>query len=348
MTGKEAVHELVLFYPQGHEAHYERGHPERPDRVEAIRLALQAAGWWDPFPRLNPLPLSKDVLQGVHSRDYLNRLKAACRRGEHLNLDSYTTPASWDLALEAAGGAAATAAAVWQGATRSGFALTRPPGHHATPEQGMGFCLLNNIALAAEYLFREEGAQRLAIVDLDLHHGNGTQDIFWRREDVFYISTHQSPLYPGTGSLQETGAGPGEGTTANFPLPPASGDKAYAAVMEKLILPLLDRHGPQMILVSVGFDTHWLDPLGSLQLSAEGYGGLIASLAGWASQHCNGRIALFLEGGYDLEASAACALASVAALLDQPWQDPLGPAPRPEGTTWQSVVRQALQIWGLS
>jgi acetoin utilization deacetylase AcuC-like enzyme len=187
-------------------------------------------------------------------------------------------------------------------------------------------------------------AQRIAIVDLDLHHGNGTQDIYWERDDVFYISTHQSPLYPGTGSLRETGAGAGEGWTANFPLPPGTGDEGFTAVMEKLILPLLNRFSPQMILVSFGFDPHWHDPLGHLQLSAEGYGGLIAALTNWAEQKCDGKIALFLEGGYDLEAGSACIQACVAALLNETWQDPIGPAPRP-GKSWQALVRDALALW---
>jgi acetoin utilization deacetylase AcuC-like enzyme len=210
----------------------------------------------------------------------------------------------------------------------------------------MGFCLLNNIALAAEYLIQVKGAQRLAIVDLDLHHGNGTQDIFWRRSDVFFISVHQSPLYPGTGRLDEIGEGPGEGYTANFPLPPGSGDQAFRAFMQSLILPLLDRHEPEMLLVSFGFDPHWRDPLGHLLLSAEVYRELIGSLASWADRRCSGKIALFLEGGYDLEAGAACGQAGAAALLGLPWQDPLGPSPRMEVKSWQAVLQAARTHWG--
>jgi acetoin utilization deacetylase AcuC-like enzyme len=209
----------------------------------------------------------------------------------------------------------------------------------------MGFCLLNNIALAAEYLIQEKGAHRLAIVDLDLHHGNGTQDIFWRRPDVFFISVHQSPLYPGTGGLDETGEGPGKGFTANFPLPPGSGDQAYRSFMQTLILPLLDRYEPEMLLVSFGFDPHWRDPLGHLLLSAGVYGELIRNLTTWADERCQGRVAVYLEGGYDLEAGAACGQACVAALLGQPWQDPLGPSPRMEAKSWGSVLQAAKGIW---
>lgn len=162
---------------------------------------------------------------------------------------------------------------------------------------------------------------------------------------MLYISTHQSPLYPGTGFLEETGEGPGAGATANFPLPPYTGDQGFRAVMETLILPLLDRYRPQMLLVSVGFDTHWRDPLGSLALSAQGYGELIAQLVRWAEEKSEGKIALFLEGGYDLEAAKACVSSAVAALLELPWQDPLGPAPYAENMDWQAVALAAQRLW---
>jgi acetoin utilization deacetylase AcuC-like enzyme len=338
---------LVLFYPQGHEAHFTYGHAERPERVEAIRRALEAAGWWDPFVQETPASLSSEILLAVHTPEYLSSLEAACRRGAPLDGDTYTTPASWRLALQAAGGAVAVASAVWHGMAQRGFALTRPPGHHAKHGRGMGFCLLNNMAIATQALIQQEGAQRLAIVDLDLHHGNGTQDIFWERGDVFFISTHQIPLFPGTGGLDEMGAGPGLGTTANIPFLPFAGDRAYQAAMDECIVPLLDRFLPQMLLVSYGFDPHWRDPLGHLQLSAAGYGRLIQKLAAWADAHCQGRIALILEGGYDLDAAAACSLAVTAALLGESYQDPLGPAPRSEGTEWRTIVDQVKLIWGL-
>ena len=339
--------QLVYYYPRGHEAHFQDGHPERPERVEAICAALDDLGWWQAFPHVEPMLPGNELLRTIHSPLYIDLLPGICRDGRSLDMDTYTTPATWELALGSAGGAIAVAAAVWRGHARRGFALCRPPGHHATPERGMGFCLLNNIALAAQYLIQNEGAKRLAIVDLDLHHGNGTQDIFWRRGDVLYISTHQSPLYPGSGELDETGAGPGSRATANFPLPPGTGDQGFQAVMDDLILPLLSRHQAEMVLVSYGFDPHWRDPLGHLQLSAQGYGNLIASLASWADTACGGRVALFLEGGYDLDAAAACSQAVTAALLGETWVDPIGPSPRAEGKSWQSVVRCARDTWGL-
>ncbi len=347
---------LVLFYPKGHQAHFEPGHPERPERIEVVRRAMELSGWWEPFHKLEPLNLTEQFLGTVHSPRYLKLLQKACQSAQRLDEDTYTTQATWQLALNAAGGTAAVAEAVWQaGATDQrlrGFALSRPPGHHAEREQGMGFCLLNNIAIAAEYLLSGQlngipNAGKVAIVDLDLHHGNGTQDIFWERDDVFFISTHQNPLYPGTGALQERGEGPGFGYNLNLPFPPATGDAGFRAAMDRIILPVLDRFQPEMILVSLGFDPHWRDPLGHLMLSAAGIGGLVKSLVDWADLNCHARIALVMEGGYDSASVSASALASMAALLSEPIIDPLGPPPRPEGKSWQSVLAEALQLWKL-
>ena len=188
---------LIFFYPEGHEEHAEYGHPERPERVEVIREALKAEGIWGKYGHIGAIEVPEHILNSIHTRNYLEKLEDTCRRGGRLDMDTYTTKASWKLALQAAGGAISVAKSVWRKEAKRGFALTRPPGHHATRNRGMGFCLLNNIAIAAEYLIQEEGAERLAIVDFDLHHGNGTQDIFWDRGDVFYLFMHQYPHYPG-------------------------------------------------------------------------------------------------------------------------------------------------------
>ena len=342
------MHEIVYFYPEGHQAHYEAGHPERPERVETIKQALEAADLWDRYPKLPPLQLENTVLSKVHHPSYLTGIKRLCEEGQPIDMDTYTTPATWQLALNAAGGAAAVARMVWCGESKRGFALSRPPGHHATHRTGMGFCILNNVAIAAQQLISMEGAKHLAIIDFDLHHGNGTQDIFWERGDVLFVSTHQSPLYPGSGAVNEIGAGKGEGKTVNLPLPPSSGDLAFMTCLQQLILPLLDRYQPEMILVSYGFDPHWRDPLGHLLLSAVGYGQLIGNLVKWADEHCQGRIMLNLEGGYDLEAAAACSLSVVSRLLGGEWDDSVGVSPRPEGQSWQAVLSMAKEIWQIN
>jgi len=341
------VEGLGWFYPEGHEGHQERGHPERPERVEMIRSTMLQAGWWESYPHLDAVKVPEHVLRRVHSPAYLNLLEITSRRGGHLDADTYVTTASWDLAHQAAGGGLAVAEAVWQGKIHRGFALTRPPGHHACHGQGMGFCLLNNIALAADALIQDFGAKKLGIVDLDLHHGNGTQDIFWPRGDVFYLSTHQSPFYPGTGYVDETGSGEGAGCTANFPLPPGSGDQALLTIMDELILPLMTRYQPEMILISYGFDPHWSDPLGHLLCSAEGIYQAVSRLVNLADTLCQGRLAVFLEGGYNLEAATACSLGVTAALLNQPFTDTLGKSPYAETQTWQRMVQQSHSIWGI-
>jgi acetoin utilization deacetylase AcuC-like enzyme len=212
----------------------------------------------------------------------------------------------------------------------------------------MGFCLLNNVALAAEHLLQNENARRLAIVDMDVHHGNGTQDIFYARGDVLFVSSHQHPFYPGTGMLDERGTGAGEGATMNMPLPAGSGDRAFAACYGELVPAVLDRFQPEMVLVSAGFDAHWRDPLGNLRVSAQGYGEAVSSLRGWAERNCGGRIAAILEGGYDLDADAACGLAITQALLGEGVTDDLGPSPTPEGTQWMQVIEDVRRINGLA
>ncbi|MEM4655079.1 MAG: histone deacetylase [Thermosphaera sp.] len=337
--------EIIYYYPHEHARHFQVGHPERPERVEAIVQALREYDLWDGYPKAEAKGLSLEELAFVHSPNYLKELGNACRYGDSLDMDTYTTPFSWELAIRTAAGAISVAEAVWTRQAKRGFALTRPPGHHATSRRGMGFCLLNNIALAAEWLVRHDSARRVAILDFDLHHGNGTQEIFWERSDVFFLSTHQSPLYPGSGYLDEIGAGDGKGFTANFPLPPGSGDQAFSTLVHEIILPLLSRYQPQILLISYGFDPHWRDPLGHLQLSARQYGEMIRLLTQWSDLNCEGRIALFLEGGYDLDSAKACSLAVVHALLGKPFEDPLGVSPREEGRSWIKVLEQAKRLW---
>jgi acetoin utilization deacetylase AcuC-like enzyme len=339
--------QLVYYYPDGHEKHTVPHHPEKPDRIDAIVRGLDQANLWVPYPKLKPEVELDQVLHGIHSPEYLASLKFACQKGDWVDQDTYLKETSYQLARETAGGAVAVVKSVWSREAATGFALCRPPGHHATSNKAMGFCLINNVAVAAQELLVNQGASRVAIIDIDLHHGNGTQDIFLSRSDVFYFSTHQSPLYPGSGNLDELGIGGGIGTTANFPMPPGTGDAGFANIFEKAILPLIDRYAPEMLLVSIGFDSHWLDPLGFLQLTAKGYAQIIKLLKSWADTNCFGRIALILEGGYNLQALEISSVAVVSALLDQTFQDTVGRPPYASTDRWQLVLADVKKLWSL-
>lgn len=336
---------FVLYYPEGHKNHQLFGHPERPERIEAIREGLVEIGLWQTIPQIKPVELEDSLFCSVHTPEYMKILEQACVRGAMLDPDTYTTTDSWQLALNAAGGAAAVAEAVWDGKYRTGFALSRPPGHHATQDQGMGFCLINNIAVAVEYLLQYKGARKLTVVDIDLHHGNGTQDIFWRRSDVSFCSIHQAPFYPGTGSINEIGGGQGKGFTMNLPIPSFSGDRAYLTLLHEIIFPFLDQTGPEMVLISFGFDTHWKDPLGSMQVSAQGIHQVLKDLMEWTDNKCGGKLSVVLEGGYDLDAGKVCGQAISTALMKQDWKDSVGPSPVAEEDNWINTLKSARELW---
>lgn len=345
MGREKVMKKLIYFYPEKHEAHVSPDHPERPERIEAIVEALRIAKIWDEEKLVGPAKIEADVLAAIHSDGHVRRIADASARGGAIDADTYVTPASWQLANNAAGGAIAVVDAVYHREADKGFALCRPPGHHATPDQAMGFCLLNNVALAAEHILQTTEAKRLAILDIDLHHGNGTQDIFYDRSDVFFCSIHQYPLYPMTGLVNEIGAGDGEGTNMNVPFPPYAGDLARETALSEVILPALEAFAPDMVLVSAGADAHWRDPLGHQLASANGYGGLLAKMRDFADLHCEGRLAVLLEGGYDLDGGAASCLAISQALLGETWEDSLGPSPLPEDAFWETRLQQVIDQW---
>ena len=335
---------MALYYPDGHQKHYLYAHPESPERVEVIKNGLMEIGLWDLCSQISPHELARTHLEAVHDPEYLDILERASRQAKMLDPDTFTTLESWQLALNAVGGGIAIADLVWERKAGSGFALTRPPGHHATRNRGMGFCLINNVAVAAAYLLQEKRANKIAILDLDLHHGNGTQDIFWEDPAVCYVSIHQAPFYPGTGALYETGSGAGEGTTLNLPIPRFSGDTAYTTLTREIILPYLKEQKVDMLLISYGFDTHWKDPLGSMQVSAGCIFEMMCDLKNWAKEYCSGRLAVFLEGGYDLEAGLLCGQAVGAALCDKTWEDSLGPSPVAEKDDWRETLSEAIKF----
>jgi acetoin utilization deacetylase AcuC-like enzyme len=240
----------------------------------------------------------------------------------------------------AAGGAIRAVDAVLDGEAESAFALIRPPGHHAPPDQPMGFCLFNNIAIAARHALTRPGVERVLIVDFDVHHGNGTQDVFYSDPSVLFISSHQSPLYPYTGAAEEIGEGPGRGFNINLRLPALAGDQAFDRLAAEIIGPAADRFQPHLVLASAGFDAHWLDPLAGLQLSLRGYERLTRGLLDVAGRHCGGRLVLCLEGGYHLPALSGGVVTVVRTLMGETGMpDSLGPAPRPEPDIQASLAR---------
>jgi acetoin utilization deacetylase AcuC-like enzyme len=299
-----------------------RAHPERPERFDAVLDALAP----DRMLRLDPRTATEDELLLCHTPGYLRVARDDVESGlRSLSTgDTEIDGRSWDTALHAAGGVLNAVDAVMAGRARNAFCVVRPPGHHATAGRGMGFCLLNNVALAARYAQRRHGVERVLIVDWDVHHGNGTQEIFYSDPSVFFFSTHQWPLYPGTGRADETGEGAGRGTTMNFPFPAGSGRAEILGAVEAL-LPAADRFRPGLVMISAGFDSRIGDPLGGFTLTDQDFADLTQQVMEIAERHAGGRLVSVLEGGYNLEGLAAAAAAHVGALqrADGPnWSGP--------------------------
>jgi acetoin utilization deacetylase AcuC-like enzyme len=282
------------------------GYPERPERLSGVLGHLRATGWPfaeapDEIPEI-PGETARAAVLALHDEAYVGRFERAAARGDSL-LDSADNPLSTGTWAAAWGAVRATLAAVdWMagGDGRAAFAAVRPPGHHAERSVAMGFCFFNSAAVAAEHLRRRHGASRVAVFDFDVHHGNGTQHLFEARSDVFYASTHQYPFYPGTGAARERGIGEGEGFTLNVPLPAGTGDETYAEAIQGTVLPALRRFAPDALVLSAGFDAWKHDPLGGMEVTAEGFRSWGDWLRELAAEVCGGRVLALLEGGYDL------------------------------------------------
>jgi acetoin utilization deacetylase AcuC-like enzyme len=288
------------------------GHPERPDRLRAIQRALAVDEFAGLDRRAAPLGETGQIAL-VHPRSYIDHIAAtAPTRGRvQLDADTAMSPGTLEAAQRAVGAVCAAVDGVMAGDAKNAFCAVRPPGHHAEPERSMGFCIFNSVAIGALHARAAHGLERIAVVDFDVHHGNGTQAAFWDDGDLFYGSTHQMPLYPGTGAASETG----RGNIHNFPLAPGAAGVAFRAAFRDGLLPALDAFKPEFLLLSAGFDAHVDDPLAQLRLETEDYAWATAELLALAKRHCQGRVVSSLEGGYDLAALAAAAAAHVRALM---------------------------------
>ncbi|MBI2830020.1 MAG: histone deacetylase [Chloroflexi bacterium] len=325
-------------------------HPENARRLEEIVSHLEKTSLMKQLVALKPRAASFEELALVHSMRHIAHVQeVAEKQGGWLDADTFVSPRSYEVARYAAGGAIVATDAVMNGEVSSAFALIRPPGHHATPESAMGFCLFNNIAIAAKCALTRYNLERVAIIDFDVHHGNGTQEAFYAEPRVLYVSTHQYPYYPGTGWVAETGASAAKGTKVNIPLPSGCGDVEYRQVFEQVIAPIVRRYGPQLILVSAGYDPHWADELAMMAVSVSGFAQMASIIKGLAEELCGGRLVFALEGGYNLVALAASVKATFDVLLGNPVEDTIGPAPsRFRAPDITSLVKQLKEIHQLA
>ncbi len=302
-------------------------HPEHAGRIQAVWQELDASGLTSQLLSVAAAPASDRQLLAVHSRAHLNRLVAISQQERMvlIDQDTYALPSSLSIARLAAGGVIQAIDALITAKADNGLAVIRPPGHHATLDRQMGFCLLNNIAIGARHAQIQHKLERVLILDYDVHHGNGTQDIFYADPSVMFISIHQSPHYPGTGKLNETGQGDGHGLTLNVPVGAGHGDLSYQALFEDIVWPAVERFHPELMLVSAGFDVHWADPLAQMRLSLGGYDYLARESINMAQAFCEGRIVFVMEGGYDLKALSYgwCNIASALLGADE-LRDPYG------------------------
>jgi acetoin utilization deacetylase AcuC-like enzyme len=292
-----------------------RGHPERVDRILAVEQALSAPAFSD-LVRLEAPEAEIEAIARCHPLDYIARLRSLSPHDDEglvaIDADTSMSPGTFEAALRAAGGAIAAVDAVMEGRMRNAFVAARPPGHHAEAARAMGFCFFNTVAIAARHAQDAHGADRVAIIDFDVHHGNGTQAIFWSDPTVLYASTHEMPLYPGTGAPSERGE---HDTIVNVPLRPGDGGAAFRAALDSVVLPRIEAFSPDLVLISAGFDAHRRDPLGDLNLDEADYAWATARLTALADQSAGGRIVSCLEGGYDLEALAGSVAAHVERLM---------------------------------
>jgi acetoin utilization deacetylase AcuC-like enzyme len=312
------AHTGLVTHPRCLDHYPGPGHPERPERLAAVLSRLESSGLAAELARLRAPPAPPARLIAVHPREHLSAMERACQQGRAMldSGDTYVCDASFEAAVLAAGGLLAAVERVLDGRWHNAFVAVRPPGHHAEEATAMGFCLINHVAVAARFLREAGHLERVAILDWDVHHGNGTQHLFEHDPSVFYASLHQYPHYPGTGAADERGRGAGEGATLNCPMEAGSGDAEWVDVLERRVLPALEDFRPQFVLVSAGFDAHADDPLSGTRVSEDGYRRMTRAVADLARRSAGGRLVSLLEGGYHLDALARSVEVHVAELLE--------------------------------
>jgi acetoin utilization deacetylase AcuC-like enzyme len=316
---------LYLHHPSSLE-HDTGPHPERPDRIVAIERELASRDWLG-YERVAAPPVDRAILERVHPAEFVDAIdRLSAQGGGMLDVDTVTSSRSFDAALHAAGGAVRAVDALLDGVSGPAFCGLRPPGHHAETARAMGFCLFNNVAVAAQHALDAHGLERVLVLDWDVHHGNGTNDIFYSSREVLYASIHESPLYPGTGALSENGTGEGEGHTVNLPVPGGSGHEEWLGLVQHVVVPAGRAYAPQLVIVSAGFDAHRDDPLASCRLTEDTYEAMAASMRVLA-QELGAPLVIVLEGGYDLDALARSVAATMAAAAGDvtPAEAPAGP-----------------------
>lgn len=343
---------IGLVYHPDYLIHTQADHPERKERLEHILETLSNQKLEKRLQFIEPFYATVEQVARVHDPIHIRSVDEACRRGRnYLDMDTYIVPRSYEIALLAAGGALKGLQVIMEGDLNRVFALVRPPGHHAERDRAMGFCLFNNIAVAAQTARQEYGLERVAIVDWDVHHGNGTAQIFAQDPAVLFISTHQSPAYPGTGHFRDAGRGAGAGFTVNIPLPSGSGDADYLLFVDRVIVPILNSYKPEILMISAGQDAYYKDPLAGMELTAHGFYRIAEALAQIADRWCKGRILLCLEGGYHLQGQAGLVLQILNAVgrwsLPVPEQSPVDRPSAAVSIRLEEVINVQKNYWPL-